>query len=230
MYSEFEAKIEYVFKNKELLIQALTHSSFSYENEKVKNNERLEFLGDAVLELCTSDFLYKKFNDFSEGQLTKLRASIVCEDNLAKISKQLQLGKYLRLGKGEENSNGRQRNSTLSDAFEAVIGAAYLDGGFDAAKALVHRLVTVDVNASQSIYFPNDYKTQLQEMVQQENGVPVSYKILEQFGPDHNKTFVAQVSQGNNILGKGKGKTKKEAEQQAAFEALEALDSKDSKL
>ena len=184
---------------------------------KLKNNERLEFLGDAVLELCTSDFLYKEYSEKPEGELTRLRASIVCEPTLAECARGIDLPDYLILGKGEENTGGRYRDSIVSDAFEAVIGAIYLDGGLDMAKSFITRFVLSDIENKHLFY---DSKTILQEMMQKDYKETVSYKLLSESGPDHNKEFKVAVLLEEKVFGTGIGRTKRKAEQQAAYEAI----------
>ncbi|SCP95456.1 ribonuclease III [Anaerobium acetethylicum] len=219
---ELESRIGYAFHDRMLITQALTHSSYSNENriKRVGNNERLEFLGDAVLELATSDFLYKKYPEKAEGYLTKLRASIVCEQTLSLSTRDIDLGKYLLLGKGEDLTGGRERKSILSDALEAVIGAIYLDGGFTNAKEFIDRFILTDIEDKQLFY---DSKTILQEIVQAAYDQELSYSLIGEEGPDHNKRFVVNVLIGDDIVGQGTGTTKKGAEQEAAFNAIRKL-------
>lgn len=216
---EFQKKIGYQFQQEGLLRQALTHSSYANEHrmKKLSDNERLEFLGDAVLEIVTSDFLYHEHTDVPEGELTRVRASIVCEQTLAFCTRALNLGDYLFLGKGEDQTGGRKRKSILSDAFEAIIGAIYLDGGFANAKEFIHRFVLNNVEHMQLFY---DSKTILQEMVQggQEKGIV--YQLVGEEGPDHNKSFRVEVVIGGEAFGCGIGRTKKAAEQEAAYQAI----------
>jgi ribonuclease-3 len=214
----FQKEIGYRFSDEQLLLQALTHSSFANEKhmKKGSDNERLEFLGDAVLEIISSEFLYENYPKLPEGELTKLRASIVCEPTLAECTKELRLGEYLRLGKGEAQTGGRERKSILSDALEAVIGAIYLDGGFANAKDFILRYILTDIEHKQLFY---DSKTILQEIVQGEHA-QLSYLLLEETGPDHNKCFTVEVRVGEEALGQGSGSTKKAAEQEAAYRAL----------
>lgn len=216
---ELEEKISYHFQDKHLLAQALTHSSYANEHRLDHNhcNERLEFLGDAVLEIVTSDFLYHKYTEKPEGDLTKIRASIVCEPTLAYCAEAINLGSYLFLGKGEDATGGRNRNSVVSDAMEAVIGAIYLDGGFASAKEFVHRFIMTDIEHKKLFY---DSKTILQEMVQggQEKGIV--YQLVGEEGPDHNKSFRVEVVIGGEAFGCGIGRTKKAAEQEAAYQAI----------
>ncbi|MEY8518054.1 ribonuclease III [Lachnospiraceae bacterium 29-84] len=228
LLKEFEEKIGYHFQDEKLLEQALTHSSYANERYlgKLADNERLEFLGDAVLEIVSSDFLYHKFPKRQEGELTRTRASMVCESTLAFCTKELELGKYLMLGKGEEQTGGRERKSILSDALEAVIGAVYLDGGFANAKEFVLRFVLNDMEHKQLFF---DSKTILQEYVQGNCGGDLSYRLLHEEGPDHDKKFLVQAWIGDRGYGKGSGRTKKNAEQEAAYETLMQLDIKKKK-
>jgi len=216
---EFEQKIEYVFQNKLLLRQALTHSSFANEKRlnKLANNERLEFLGDAVLEVTTSEWLYKKHEKMPEGDLTKLRASMVCEPTLALCAKDIQIGDYIYLGKGEAATGGRERDSILSDAMEAVIGAIYLDGGFANAKEFISKFILADIEHKQLFY---DSKTILQEIVQSDYKRHLNYELLEEVGPDHNKKFKVVAKMDDIPLEMGSGRTKKAAEQEAAYRSI----------
>ena len=215
---DFQNTIGYNFQSEGLLRQALTHSSYANEKhmKKLSDNERLEFLGDAVLELVSSDFLYKNYQKLPEGELTKLRASIVCEPTLALCAKELHLGEYLLLGKGDDQTGGRERKSILSDALEAVIGAIYLDGGFANAKEFVLKYIMTDIEHKQLFY---DSKTILQEVVQGEHE-SLQYVMTEESGPDHNKSFTVEAHIDNVCLGVGSGHTKKAAEQEAAYRAL----------
>ena len=217
--NEFQSKIGYTFKNRQLLEQALTHSSYANEKhmKKHSDNERLEFLGDAVLEIVSSEFLFINYPQKPEGELTKLRASIVCEPTLALCTKPLDLGKYLRLGRGEDHTGGRKRKSILSDALEAVIGAIYLDGGFTNAKEFVLRFIMTDIENKQLFY---DSKTILQEIIQSRQDGELSYEILKEEGPDHNKSFEVRALVGDQEIGRGKGRTKKAAEQLAAYNGI----------
>ncbi len=223
---EFQKKIGYTFSREGLLRQALTHSSFANEKhmKKLSDNERLEFLGDAVLELISSEYLYGLHKDWPEGELTKLRASIVCEQTLAFCTRKIQLGEYLFLGKGEHQTGGRKRKSILSDAFEAVIGAIYLDGGFANAKEFVHRFVLDDIEHMQLFY---DSKTILQEIVQAKGEVALEYVLVAEEGPDHNKQFLVEARIGGQAVSRGEGHTKKAAEQEAAYQAILVLKKED---
>lgn len=217
--SEFQAVTGYTFKDVRYLETALTHSSFA--NEKhwpyKKNNERLEFLGDAVLELVSSDFIFHEHSSDMEGDMTKLRASLVCERSLADSARQIGIGSYIRLGKGEASTGGSERDSILSDAFEAVIGAIYLDGGIEHAAVFVRRFVLSDIENKKLFY---DSKTTLQEVVQERGENKIFYELISETGPDHAKVFEVNCKLGADILGTGKGKSKKAAEQNAAYEAL----------
>jgi len=217
--NEFQKIIGYQFKNKKLLRQALTHSSFANEKHmhKLSDNERLEFLGDAVLELISSEYLYKNYPKSPEGDLTKLRASIVCEPTLALCTKELDLGKYIFLGKGEDMTGGRKRKSILSDALEAVIGAIYIDGGFANAKEFILRFILTDIEHKQLFY---DSKTILQEIVQAEFKEELIYCLVKEEGPDHDKIFVVEAYIGDKMIGTGEGRTKKSAEQEAAYHGI----------
>ena len=215
----FEDKIGYEFRNKSYLQTALTHSSFSNEHKEFDYNERLEFLGDSVLGLVVSDYLFKLKKDLPEGKLTRLRANVVCEESLSEVARRINLGEHLFLGKGEKNSGGDDRDSILADATEAVIAAIYLDGGLkEAEKFILHNLRdTILKNIDENIF--RDYKTILQEIIQSNNG-KLSYKLVRESGPDHNKKFEMQVKCGQDVIGLGKGKNKKEAEKEAARDAL----------
>ena len=217
---EFQKKIGYQFQQEGLLRQALTHSSYANEHRLDHNhcNERLEFLGDAVLEIVTSDFLYHKYTEKPEGDLTKIRASIVCEPTLAYCAEAINLGSYLFLGKGEDATGGRNRNSVVSDAMEAVIGAIYLDGGFASAKEFVHRFIMTDIEHKKLFY---DSKTILQEQVQKNwHDGEISYVLTGEEGPDHDKTFLVDLYVAGEKKSSGKGRTKKAAEQDAAYRCL----------
>ena len=213
-------ELQYKFKNQNLLKVAITHSSYANEcREHMEYNERLEFLGDAVLSIIVSDYLFKNIKDLSEGQLTKTRASLVCEKSLCIFANKINLGSYLLLGKGEKNTGGRERPSILADAFEAVIAAIYLDGGLKAATDFVLRFVISELKIQKQTPF-KDYKTDLQEIIQQNPEEQLEYALINESGPDHDKRFEVEVRLNNNAIGKGIGKSKKEAEQKAAHEAL----------
>lgn len=216
---EFEAKIHYSFRNTNFLKQAFMHSSYVNERHmnRLSNNERLEFLGDSVLELISSEFLFLKNQEMQEGELTKLRASLVCEPTLAFCAREIQLGEYLLLGKGEDIAGGRARDSILSDALEAIIGAVYLDGGFTNAKEFIIRFVLNDIDKKKLFY---DSKTILQEIVQGMQNKVLCYRLISEYGPDHNKRFTVEAMLGERKLSLGEGRTKKAAEQQAAYRAI----------
>lgn len=217
----FEEIIGHSFKNKQLLKTALTHSSYANEmNGKVSYNERLEFLGDSVLGMITAEYLFKNHPDMPEGQLTKRRAAMVCEKSLHKFAKSINLGDFIFLGKGEINTGGRERPSILADAFESVIAAIYIDAGFETAKNFVLDFIS---NADVEEDTISDYKTALQEIVQKNHGEILEYFMAGESGPDHNKTFIVEVKLNSNVIGTGEGKSKKQAEQQAAREALRLM-------
>ncbi|MBC8579432.1 MULTISPECIES: ribonuclease III [Zhenhengia] len=223
---ELEKIIGYQFNNTNNLKEAITHRSFANEhrNHQMKDNERLEFLGDAILDLIISKYLFDKYPVMPEGDLSKVRASIVCEGSLAKTARNIDLGAFILLGKGEEMTGGRTRNSILADAFEAVTGAIFVDGAFeDVVKFLQTTLIeNVDSLSVEDLY--TDYKTILQENIQKESMQPLHYEVVDEKGPDHDKDFYVAVYHGELCLGKGIGKSKKEAEQQAAKTALKALE------
>lgn len=216
---ELQEKIGYQFRDETLLKQALTHSSFANEQKinKLGNYERLEFLGDAVLELVTSEFLFNENKDMPEGQLTRLRASMVCEPALAYCARDIRLGSYILLGKGEEATGGRKRDSIISDVMEAVIGAIFLDGGIENAKKYIYRFVLSDLE--DKILFM-DSKTLLQEEIQKNNTAQLRYELVGETGSDHDKEFRVEAYLDEKLIGTGVGRTKKAAEQQAAYEAL----------
>jgi len=221
---ELELKIGYKFRDCSLLKSALAHSSYANENRGagVVSNERLEFLGDSVLGFVTAEFLYRSFPDMPEGGMTKLRAELVCEQSLHRVAQELELGKYIRLGKGEEHTGGRTRPSILADAVEAVIAAIYLDGGMGEARAFISKRILADASDADKKRI-SDYKTALQELIQQHSGQLLTYEMIGESGPDHRKVFTAQVSLNGVSVGVGDGHTKKEAEQAAAKKALEEL-------
>lgn len=221
--NKFEDIIEYKFENKDYILEALTHSSYSNENKKFEFNERLEFLGDSVLSIVVSDYLFKEETDLPEGELTKLRANIVCEESLSEVANDISLGEYMLLGKGEEATGGRQRISILADAFEAVIAAIYLDGGIENARIFILKYMEEIIDNSRKGNIFRDYKTHLQEVLQGKGESNIWYKLIQEKGPDHNKRFVMQVGLNESVLGTGEGKSKKEAEQLAAKLALKTL-------
>ncbi len=221
-WKNFEGIIKYEFVNKNILRQALTHSSYSNERQmhKLYNNERLEFLGDAVLELVTSEYLFNTHPDMPEGDLTRLRATYVRERSLAYCARYMNMGSYLFLGKGEDATGGRDRDSILSDALEAIIGGIFLDGGFTNAKEFVTKEVLNTIE-QEELFF--DSKTILQELIQSKYTDAIKYELISEEGPDHNKEFTVAVTLKNKKLGEGKGKTKKAAEQEAAHQAIKIL-------
>jgi len=220
---ELERKLNYEFNNPELLKNALTHSSYANENrgEGMSSNERLEFLGDSVLGFVTAKYLFAMMPTLPEGKMTRLRAELVCEQSLYGVACDLSLGDYLRMGKGEEKNGGRKRASILADAVEAVIAAMFLDGGIMPAEAFIKANILNP--ASIEAHHSADYKTELQELIQQKSGQVLTYIPAGESGPDHDKTFAAKVSLNGEVIGEGKGRTKKEAEQAAACEALKKL-------
>jgi len=220
--SKFEEIIDYTFEDKSYILEALTHSSYSNENKNYKFNERLEFLGDSVLSIVISDYLFKKEKDLPEGELTKLRANIVCEESLSEVGGQIHLGEHLLLGKGEEATGGRDRISIIADALEAVIAAIYLDGGLEQASRFIFEFMEEIIENSIEGKIFRDYKTYLQEVLQSKGEQNIWYKLLEEKGPDHNKRFVMEVGINDKVLGVGEGKSKKDAEQVAAKSALKS--------
>ena len=217
-----EKKLGYTFRDRSLLSEALNHSSYANEHRsaEVSSNERLEFLGDSVLGFVTAEFLFKTYGELPEGDLTRIRAALVCEQSLYEVAKFLGLGQYLKLGKGEEAGGGRQRQSILADATEAVFAAVYLDGGMERVRELICRVLLSRAPAAEE---RRDYKTTLQEIVQRRSGQVLTYHMVDESGPDHNKTFLFQVRLNGAPVGQGRGHSKKEAEQAAARDALEKL-------
>lgn len=210
----------------ELMDMALTHTSYAHEAKratKLPHNERIEFLGDSVLSVVVSTYMYKNFPDLSEGQLTKLRAYIVCEGSLYEYAKKIHLGDYLQLGKGEEMSGGRERPSILADAFESVLGAIYLDQGLEAVQSCLLNMMQKEINYICRHGIHNDYKTRLQEFLQRDGEVEISYQLMGSTGPEHNKIFTSEVMVEGRVIGEGKGRTKKDSEQHAAQQALAQL-------
>ena len=226
--NELEKIIGYKFTDRKNLVLALTHSSYANDLKlgKLAHNERLEFLGDAVLELSSSEALFEMYPEKKEGELTRLRASIVCEPTLAACARDISLDKYLMLGRGEEQTGGRNRDSVVSDAFEALIGAIYIDGGFASAKDFVSKFVMNDVENKHLFY---DSKTILQELLQKVFKERVEYVLVEETGPDHNKQFTVDAVFDGKVIGSGTGKTKRKAEQQAAYEAIKKIKEQDVK-
>ena len=223
MIKDLETALGYRFQNITLLQNALTHSSYANErwHNSLLSNERLEFLGDSILGMVVAEFLYTQFTDRPEGELTRMRADMVCETSLAAIAGRLNLGEHLLLGHGEERFGGRSRASILADAVESVIAAAFLDGGMEAAKGIITRFVLCDVPSERM--HNTDYKTSLQELVQQKKNQVLCYRLVGESGPDHDKSFTAQVLLNDRVVGEGIGSSKKRAEQDAARAALEQL-------
>ena len=217
-----EEKLGYVFQDSSLLEHALTHSSYANESRgRCTSNERLEFLGDSVLGMVVADYLYRTYPDLPEGELTRTRAALVCEESLVEVAKELDLGRCLRLGKGEEHGGGRERPSIQADAVEAVLAAVYLDGGIGSARKIVQRYI---LSRSQQVNAPRDYKTALQELVQRQPGSEISYELVSESGPDHCRVFVMEVSVNGQVAGRGEGRSKKAAEQMAAKTAIEQME------
>jgi ribonuclease-3 len=225
MMQELEKKLNYTFRNPALLGEALSHSSYANEHRAnhLNSNERLEFLGDSVLGFVTAEFLFTQHPNLPEGDLTRIRAALVCEQSLYEVAKKLELGRYLKLGRGEEAGGGRERTSILADATEAVFAAVYLDGGIAEASALIHR-VLLDVEREEIVEERRrDFKTSLQELIQRQADQVLSYRMIGEQGPDHAKIFQAEVLLNGEPLGSGFGRSKKEAEQSAAKAALQTL-------
>ena len=216
----FEELLQYKFNNKELLKNALTHSSYANEIHSLSgSNERLEFLGDSVLSIIVSEYLYNNFKKLPEGELTKIRASLVCEKTLCMFSKQINVGSYLLLGKGEANNHGNERASILADAFEAILAAIFIDGGMEAAKKHVLRFIVPELDNREFDLF-TDYKTSLQEVIQRNPEERLTYVLIDETGPDHDKRFTVEVHLNSNVIGTGVGTSKKHAEQQDVHQAL----------
>ena len=221
---KLEDLLGYKFKNVSLLKNALTHSSYANEvRGNVSSNERLEFLGDSVLSIIVSDYIYKNFSSMPEGELTRLRSSLVCEKALCSFSRELNLGSYLLLGKGEDKGGGRERDSMLADAFEAVLAAIYLDGGMEPARRHVMNFVLRELKIHSAEDSHKDYKTELQEIIQKNPEESVTYRLTDEKGPDHDKEFTVTVYLNSNPIGTGTGKSKKQAEQMAAMQALKLM-------
>ena len=213
-----ERKLGYTFRDKSLLSEALNHSSYANEHRGgLGSNERLEFLGDSVLGFVSAEFLFRRYGQLPEGDLTRMRAALVCEQSLYEVAKALELGRCLKLGRGEEAGGGRERQSILADAVEAVFAAVYLDGGIEQARELIERILLSQAPAAEE---RRDYKTTLQEVVQRRSGQVLTYHMVDQSGPDHNKTFLFEVRLNGEAIGRGAGHSKKEAEQSAARDAL----------
>ena len=219
---ELQERIGYTFKNEKLLEEALTHSSFT-NGKHLKSNERLEFLGDSVLSIVVSKYLFENLTNMPEGQLTKIRAGVVCENALYPFARKIDLGKYIFLGKGEEMTGGRDRHSILADAFEALIAAIYLDGGIEAARSFILPFIPPLEKLANGKFLLGDYKTVLQEIIQQNPEEKIAYEIAAESGQAHNKQFTANVLLNGQVIGTGIGKSKKEAEQNAAKEAISLM-------
>ena len=219
---KLEEKLGYTFQNRALLENALTHSSYANENKHTgaQSNERLEFLGDSVLGMVTADYLYRVHPDLPEGDLTRTRAALVCEGSLVEVAQQLELGTYLKLGKGEDAGGGRERPSIVADAVEAVLAAVYLDGGIGSARKIIQRFI---LDREEEKSGSRDYKTALQELVQRESGQVLAYRLVGSTGPDHAKRFQVEVELNGTPVGAGEGRSKKEAEQMAARAAISRL-------
>lgn len=222
---KLQRTIGYLFNNESLLNQSLVHRSYANENiaSKVYDNERLEFLGDSVLGMVVSNFLFNEYRKLSEGELSKYRAKIVCEESLAEIGRGFQLGEYVLLGKGERANGGKTRNSILADTLEALIGAMYLDGGMTPVQRFVLQNFFSQGRFEKVPDELKDHKTMLQEIVQKNGKEPVAYRVIREWGPDHDKRFEVQVLLGERAIGQGIGKTKKEAEQQAAYKGIREI-------
>ncbi len=222
MYTELERGLGYRFQDQRLLENALTHSSYANERRDGRtSNERLEFLGDSILGFVVAEFLYRTHPNQPEGDLTRIRADLVCERNLAKAAGSIRLGEFLLLGHGEDHGGGRFRDSIVSDAMESVIAAAFLDGGFQAARGIIDRLILTDIPTGRPGNF--DYKTMLQELVQREKDQLIHYELVGQSGPDHDKVFMVDVLLNGKKVGHGRGRSKKKAEQAAAEQAIQSL-------
>lgn len=219
---KLEEKLGYTFRDRSLLENALTHSSYANENKALglQSNERLEFLGDSVLGMVTADYLFRTHPDLPEGDLTRTRAALVCEGSLVEVAHRLELGSYLKLGKGEDAGGGRERPSIVADAVEAVLAAVYLDGGIGSARKIIQKFI---LDREEEKGGSRDYKTALQELVQRESGQVLTYRLIGSIGPDHAKIFQVEVDLNGESVGAGEGHSKKEAEQNAARAAIEKL-------
>lgn len=222
MLKKLEEALGYTFRDRELLRSALSHTSYAneYYQDALRSYERLEFLGDSILGFVTADFLYHTFPNKQEGELTRIRAELVCEANLAQVAQEMSLGRYLFLGNGEEQGGGRHRSGILCDVMEALIAAAYLDGGFEAAKGIISRLILPRLA---QVVKTRDYKTELQELVQRKKDQHLTYELIGESGPDHCKQFSVRVELNGKTVGEGSGTSKKRAEQEAAARAIEKL-------
>ena len=218
-FDKLEKSIEYVFKNKSLLKKALTHTSYAYEN-KIESNEKLEFLGDSILEFISSKYIYNNYKNLKEGEMTKVRADVVCEKSLYKIACKHNFSDFLYLGKSQKSNEAHVRPAILADSVEAIIAAIYFDSGLDEAEKFIIKNLKEEVNLASSNVGMKDYKTVLQEKLQVNGSVDIKYKIIKEFGPDHDKNFIAEVSCNEKLLAEGTGKSKKMAEMEAARKAL----------
>ena len=221
-FEKIENSIGYTFKNKELLKKALTHTSYAYENN-IESNEKLEFLGDSILEFISSKYIYQKYPKLKEGEMTKVRATVVCEKSLYKVAKSHDFSEFLNLGKSELKTGGNKRPAILADSVEAVIAAIYLDGGLEYADKFIIENLKEEINEATKHVGNKDYKTVLQEKLQIHGDVKIEYEIIKEVGPDHDKTFEAQVKCNGKVLAQGEGQSKKEAQMHAATKALENL-------
>lgn len=219
---KLEKSIGYTFKNKELLKKAFTHTSYANENN-IESNEKLEFLGDSILEFLSSKYLYMTYKNLKEGEMTKVRATVVCEESLYKVAKAHKFGEFLYLGKSQEKTGGRTRPAILADSVEALIAAMYLDGGLEPVEKFIIESLKGEIEIASKHVGDKDYKTVLQEKLQEHGDVTIEYEITKETGPDHDKRFEAQVIYNGKILAKGEGRSKKEAQMQAAKKALEIL-------
>ena len=224
-YSKLEEQLEYTFKNKELLQTALTHTSYAYE-KNVQSNEKLEFLGDSILEFISSVYLYSNYSNLKEGEMTKVRAQVVCEESLHKIAQLHDFSDFLRLGKSEKMSGGKIKTAILADSVEAVIAAMYLDGGLEPAERFIIKNLKEEIKTASKNVGQKDYKTVLQEILQKHGDVDIKYNIIKETGPDHDKGFEAEVRYNKKVLAEGTGKSKKHAEMEAARHAIEIIKNK----
>ena len=224
-YSKLEEQLEYTFKNKELLQTALTHTSYAYE-KNVQSNEKLEFLGDSILEFISSVYLYSNYSNLKEGEMTKVRAQVVCEESLHKIAQLHDFSDFLRLGKSEKMSGGKIKTAILADSVEAVIAAMYLDGGLEPAERFIIKNLKEEIKTASKNVGQKDYKTVLQEILQKHGDVDIKYNIIKEIGPDHDKVFEAEVRYNKKVLAEGTGKSKKHAEMEAARHAIEIIKNK----
>ena len=219
---KLEKSIKYEFNNKEILKRALTHTSYANEHKK-ESNEKLEFLGDSILEFISSDYIYHKYPSLTEGEMTKVRAAVVCGENLAKVAKLYNIGEWLYLGNSELRSGGKDRVAILEDATEAIIAAIYLDGGIEPVKKFIIENLKEEIEKATKNVGIKDYKTVLQEILQENGEVKIQYEIIKEMGPDHDKSFIAQVKLNGKVLAKGEGKSKQKAEMKAAKKAINEI-------